>query len=780
LDFAAIHRTLSADPGFTPEGLGTLIVNTFPEHQARTGRFGGNTLSLIDMREVPSVAAALNSFALSMRRGVPYLDKRDDLTDNAHTGMVEALVQTFQSASFGDTNLLDLDTYVRNVNGNPKIPACAKGGAAFLLERIRRAVLRQSNSLDRAGLGGLSIYYPVVRMTALANIHQDAEPYDLPNSRARSGFTRRIVYALNNDALPLKARTMELPEEELIPRTEWPAPPSPGLLFTQHYRDWPRFLERYYHPVADATILYGELPGGQRILPESIPAERACGRPTDRISLPVGGKVVLSGRGSTDWDPGDPTAQPGIPYILHWDTDSEKECDFNCIHPSAVGDGADAALTATDNLDQDRIPDDTRWDDKDQSGPLIEVACGNTARQFFVTLFPWDDNHIYPFHNTLPTAAYVHPQTDRHTAEIICTPTPGTFLGAGAQPFIQAGDRVRVDAAVTTQEGFGAGKFPIRIVSTTNTRGMTLERPDAETSSARTPPEPPPIPPGAGFPQVRLAEPQTRNPSSTILIPDGGGVWVNISGRGTFTLDFIAGNPGPASIVLDIPGLGQRTLNFTVAARLAPEPDEILIFPPGNANVGVNANLIVEPRRNGQPLQDAIVTFLAPDGNAVFTNGTAFRSGRGTQVRTGATGRTFAAIQAQVNGEVPIQILSGRLFREINVFGRGGPNTAVTRITALEIPSSLTVGARSRVVFGVFAGNERVPNRDVRITLLRGRISAAGAPAGATVFDVRTNSFGEAVLPFTVSALETLEMTATVTGAQLSTRVFSFVRPEDE
>lgn len=768
-DFEAIHRRLAANPEISAEQLGIEIVETLPAHQSRYGRLGGNTLSLMDMREIPAVAAALHSFALSMRRGVPYLAKKDDPSDNAHTGMVEALALTFSTAGFGDTNFLDLWTYALNVDQNPKIPACAKSGATFLRDRINRAVIRQSNSLDRAGFGGISIYYPVVRtVDVTAGVDPNLEPYDYPDSRALSGDTRRVVYALNHDELPLKARSMEQPEIELNPRTEWPAPPSPGLLLNQHYREWPRYLERYYHPVADATILYGELPGGQRISPETVPAPHACGKPTDRIAVPVGARVRLSGNGSTDWDPGTPHRQPGPPYDYHWDTDSETECSLNCFYPSEVGDGADASLAARDNMDQDRIPDDTRWDDKNQSGPVIDVPCGDTPRQFFVTLFTWDDNHTFPFHNTLPSAPYVHPQTDRHTAEIICTPPPGTFGATGAQPFIQAGDLVRFDAAVVSSTGFGIGKLPIRIASTTNTRGMTMDRDDAESSTGRTPPG------------QNQASSQTPRESSTIPIPDGGGVWAFVSGRGTFTISFIAGNPGPASIVFEIPGLGQRTVSFTVVARLAPEPDEIVIFPPGNANVGVNANLIVEPRRNGQPLPDAIVTFLSPDNNAVFTNGTPFRSGRGTQVRNPTTGRTFAAIQAQVNGEIPIQILTGRLMREITIFGRGGPNTAVSRITALELPGSLTVGDRSRVVFGVFAGNERMPNQNVRITLVRGQISVAGSPPTATQFDLRTNNFGEAVLPFTVSGLATLEMTAAVTGTQLSTRVFTFVRPADE
>jgi len=769
-DYETIHAEVSRPveglpSGITPWGLASFMTLSYRANQARWGSSEKTTLMALKMEEVPALSKAVDAFASSMRGGVDFLANKNDPADNAQTGMAQALAA---ATAYSDTNFIDLHHYASLVRLNGKIPECAKRGVAELLAALDRAILIDTHTVDLAPARGLSIYYPAFRMKNLApgSFTADNFPYDLVDSRELSGDTRIVVYARNHDALPLQARTMEPPQMPLNPRTEWPAPPAPNLLFVQEHPGWPRFLERYHHPVADAAILYGEPPGGgARIEPYfAADAGFSCEKSIHAISVPVGYNVTLSGAGSTDWDMirglGD-----GNPYLHVWDTDSETGCLANCVAPAGVSPGADAALAANDNMDQDRDPGNTKLDDKDQTGVTIVVPC-RAPGQFMVTLYPWDDNHLFPFHDTQPTAAYVHPQTDGNHAYIVCTPPAGTFGTSALPPFIETGNRVRVEGVVVTPMNFGVGRAAINLASTTNVRNATIVRPDPYTSTARTPA-------GTG----NQASTQVQRESAPVPVPDGGGIQFTASGRGNFIVDFIAGNVGTGSMLFDVIGLGRRTVQFPIVARLAPEGDEIVYFPPGNATVGVNVTLAVDIRRNGQPLADAVVTFQSPDNNAVFTSGSLFRSNRGAQVRTNSSGRASVTVQAQVNGEIPIEIFSGRMLREVTIVGRGGPGTAVSRITALELPEFARVGNRSRVVFGVFAGNERMPNQMVRIALVRGEIAVPGSPAAALEFDMRTNQFGEAVLPFTVSGTSVLELTATVTGTQLSTRVFTFLGP---
>src|SRR5262249_14777304 len=138
--------------------------------------------------------------------------------------------------------------------------------------------------------------------------------YDFPDSREADGDSRYVVYAKNNDSLPLAARDRE-DGTPLNPRTEWPQPPSPDLLFVQHTK-WSTFLERYYHPVADNRILYAITPDGAAVLPTEV-GGGACLNPTDTITVPVGSTIFFSGAGSSDAD------QPAgiLPSYYFWDRD---------------------------------------------------------------------------------------------------------------------------------------------------------------------------------------------------------------------------------------------------------------------------------------------------------------------------------------------------------------------------------------------------------------------------------------------------------------------------
>jgi len=130
-----------------------------------------------------------------------------------------------------------------------------------------------------------------------------SQTYDLPRSRLTDGNSRIATYARSRDYLPLQARDME-PNDmgtfEAIPAAEWPSPPSPNLAFATD-TFWSRFLERYYHPVADNHIQGAVAPNGETISPVSV-GGGVCSNPTDYIAAPAGSVITLSGAGSSDAD----------------------------------------------------------------------------------------------------------------------------------------------------------------------------------------------------------------------------------------------------------------------------------------------------------------------------------------------------------------------------------------------------------------------------------------------------------------------------------------------
>jgi hypothetical protein len=148
----------------------------------------------------------------------------------------------------------------------------------------------------------------------------------------------------------------------------------------------------------------------------------------DTITVPLGTTVTFSARGSSDADMTAGTA----PLHDFWDLNDKVGCTAGCIAPFQVPAGADAA-TAPTNMDADRDRSFTTIDQRDADAATVNRVC-DTAGQIKVTLMPWDDDHSFPFHNTLKTAEYVHPQSNLHQAIMNCTspvtlfPTSGTML----------------------------------------------------------------------------------------------------------------------------------------------------------------------------------------------------------------------------------------------------------------------------------------------------------------------------------------------------------------
>jgi hypothetical protein len=282
-------------------------------------------------------------------------------------------------------------------------------------------VVRESHGANHPNAHGVHIYFPRLRMIDdLAAFDGHDEPYDLPSSRTFDGSTPRAHYGVLADQLPLKSRDPET-GNDFDAFTAWPLPQSPGFTFPND-TGWRKVLDRYYHPTADNHILPLLINGVLTQATES--GGGACANPSDSISVPVGTTVVFSGNGSADAD-----QKAGVnPTYYFWDKDDKVGCLGGCIAPFTVPPGADAGAAANNNMDADQDIINTWFDQKDGAGPRFSRTC-EAPGTFAVTLMTWDDDHLLPFHNTLPNADYVHPQTARHQATVNCTAptTPAAF-----------------------------------------------------------------------------------------------------------------------------------------------------------------------------------------------------------------------------------------------------------------------------------------------------------------------------------------------------------------
>ncbi|HKF55598.1 MAG TPA: clostripain-related cysteine peptidase, partial [Blastocatellia bacterium] len=415
---------LKSNPGMTGLDLGSKIVQLY------AARYQGKadwTLSLTDEKRLSSLISQVDGWSELLRFGAGLFQTRDNPVDN-----VQVLIKFERAASqmFADPNYVDLYDLAQHINNDGAIPDCVKTPIPTILNLISNTVVVAEQHSSDLKAHGLHIYFPRMRKRMPRNYSDD--DYDYPDTRQSDGNSRLAIYAQNHDQLPLMAIDQE-DSGALNPRTQWPEPPSPQVRFVQDTR-WPLFLERYYHPVADNHIVKGVAPDGEVILPDAV-AGGACANPIDEITVPVGSTVFFSGAGSSDADQPDfqpVPAVPAMPFIFPnyywWDQDaSVQECPADCLAPMQVPPGSDAGAMSNNNMDADRDIADTTWDEKNGSGPAFSRTC-DSVRQYIVTLTPWDNNHLMPFHDTNPDAPYVHPQTDSQGALINCTALPTTFL----------------------------------------------------------------------------------------------------------------------------------------------------------------------------------------------------------------------------------------------------------------------------------------------------------------------------------------------------------------
>ncbi len=397
---------LGANPGWDGGQLGTAIVQDYAVAQAL---FPLYTLACIDQVALgplgPLVPAA-DALATDLRTACDDFVTHEDPLDNVQYRIFVAGVG---AERFDDGNFMDLDHFLGLIKNDLGIDKCYKCDLVPLQVALGVAVLAEAHGPGHPNARGLSIYMPLARTKA-----PDDESYDYASTRLFDGNSSRAIYAPNNECLPFEADDPEtgLP---LNAPSEWPRKPTPNFLFPQDTQ-WDEFLLRFYHPVADASILCAQGPDGQTYYP--VVNDPACGNPVDEIfDVPANSTVFFSGAGSGDIDTLDCT---GTHFM--WDFDNlALGCPHcmvmgcgPCVAPYTVGPGVDAA-TADEDMNADQDCDGIALDDEKEDDSIYPCWTFPNVGDYTVHLHVWDDHHLTAFGDTNPDAQYTHPQTDSHT-----------------------------------------------------------------------------------------------------------------------------------------------------------------------------------------------------------------------------------------------------------------------------------------------------------------------------------------------------------------------------
>jgi len=428
--YDSFSLALKQNPDWTGIDLGRNIVSGYASRYVAKQDW---TLSLIGLQAVSNLVTQIDTWSGLLKTGAGLIQQRDNPLDN---GQVRLKFDRIAATQFDDPNFVDLGDFTKQVRDDGVLPDCIKTPIPTILNLISgTVVITQVHSPEFKNVTGMTIHFPRFRKRSPESPLGGDEDYDWPWSRATDGASHYAVYAPSHDQLPLSARDRE-DNSNLNPRTQWPEPPSPTLLFVSDTH-WSNFLERFYHPTADNHIIKAISPYGEEYYPTTV-GGTGCTNPVDSISAPINSVIEISGAGSSDADmadftipvgPGVPPAVIGpnpFPAFYFWDLDSTVACPKDpyldpskCnLEPQTVpaGTPADQAIT---NMDADQDITDTSIDQNDAQGPKVYRTC-NTVGAFSVNLMVWDDNHQQLYHNTSPTAAYVHPQSDSNLSNISC------------------------------------------------------------------------------------------------------------------------------------------------------------------------------------------------------------------------------------------------------------------------------------------------------------------------------------------------------------------------
>lgn len=408
---------LKANPGWGGAALGSQIVSDYHFYYTAVSPDDIHTLSCVDQAVVPALVNSVSSFGTDLKAGCDDFKVHDDPADNVEHRIA---VDSAATERYADGNYMDLHHFATLICADLVIPLdcdqCYKVELPTLLPlsvRLGPVVIAEEHGPGRPNANGLSIYMPLLRTTWFTDAGDPSDPYDYPSaSRLSDGDSQRAMYAPNVDCLPFQGRDVELFVPLPAP-PEWPLLPAPGFRFPTDTA-WDEFLQRFYHPVADNHIEKAVCPDGFVIFPHIDDPE--CGNPVDEIWIPCGCTVEFHGFGSSDADTPDQ-----LPVHWMWDFDHLINGCAACIAPYEVPPFVDAA-TADDDMNADQDCDKAPLDDEKEADATIVFQTYFTPRVYVIHLHTWDDNHLFPFHNTDPSADYVHTQTDTHPSivHVIC------------------------------------------------------------------------------------------------------------------------------------------------------------------------------------------------------------------------------------------------------------------------------------------------------------------------------------------------------------------------
>ena len=397
---------LKANSDWNGSQLATRIVTDYDAYYATAPHQDTfRTLSAVDQSLLMPLSNEVSAFAAELEVGCDDFMEHDDPTDN-----VEHRIAVDRDATdfYADFNYIDLQDFSEQINADGGIPNCYKTNAPDVISAVQAAVLINRVGPVHGASHGLSIYFPRQRTTSSPNASdsQGQDPYDYPYfSRETDGDSQRAMYAPNVDCLPFAARDVETGAALAAP-AEWPLVPTPNFQFPTN-TDWDEFLMRFYKPVADNKIVYAVCPEG---IVYPVVLDPNCGNALDTITICPDCEVFFSAAGSSDADRFAAGGTRLPPLHFMWDFDDSSGTVG--LAPYELAAGADAA-TADDDMDPERTCTKAPLDDEkeaDELSPSQFFALG----AYVVTLHVWDDNHTFSFHDTLPTANYVHPQTDDH------------------------------------------------------------------------------------------------------------------------------------------------------------------------------------------------------------------------------------------------------------------------------------------------------------------------------------------------------------------------------